>query len=862
MALSPGARLGPYEIVAPLGSGGMGEVYRARDSRLDRDVAIKVLPGEVGAHPEKLRRFAQEARAAAALNHPNVVAVYDVHSEGATPYVVSELLEGETLRSALQRGAMPVRRALELTMQIAAGLAAAHQKGIVHRDVKPANIFLTPDGRAKVLDFGLARVVEPGDTDLESTQVTDGPATRPGTVLGTVGYMAPEQVRGEPVDSRADVFALGVVCYEMLAGRRAFDRDSAVEVMAAIVRDDPPDLPERVPTSVARVVRRCLEKSPAQRFQSMTDLGFALEAVAASSMTTAPTSSEALPASLAPRRPWPVVPIAAAVAGLAAGALAMFALGGSRAPAAPPVTYEAKTFDRLPVMNARFMPDGQTIVYSSAGRGFAPSLHVISPSAEAPQDLGVPDAHLLSVSRKGELALIVKARYLSQRLYAGTLARMTLGSSPRAVLESVREADWGPDGESLALVHDLGNGRDRLEYPPGTSLHEVTGYLSDPRVSPDGTRVAFVAHQWRFDDRGTVMVVDRAGAVRALTPELWSIEGMAWTPDGRTLVFSGNESGGSGMQPMAVAADGATPHHPVVRVPARLLVHDVAPDGRWLAVREDLSIGVKVKVPDDAAERELGWLGSSNARSLSADARHLLMVDVGLRSGPAYGVVLRDTAGGGAVRLGTGNAERLSPDGRWAAAILASPAEVVLYPTGAGAEKRLARGRFDPVTSVRWFPDAQHLLVCGAEGGKSPRCYRSDLDGASMTPVAEEGVLAELAPDGVTLLLTGGDHAVRRGRLGETASAPVPALTAADRVVGWSRDSTAVFVQREYETPVRIDRVHLATGERTVAHTLATAPLGEPASVLVADWIDEGRAYAYNYSVSPSVLFLVSGLRP
>lgn len=238
------------------------------------------------------------------------------------------------------------------------------------------------------------------------------------------------------------------------------------------------------------------------------------------------------------------------------------------------------------------------------------------------------------------------------------------------------------------------------------------------------------------------------------------------------------------------------------------------------------------------------------------------MVDVGLRSGPAYGVVLRDTAGGGAVRLGTGSAERLSPDGRWAAAILASPAEVVLYPTGAGAEKRLARGRFDPVTSVRWFPDAQHLLLCGAEGGKSPRCYRSDLDGASMTPVAEEGVLAELAPDGVTLLLTGGDHAVRRARLGETASAPVPALTAADRVVGWSRDSTVVFVQPEYETPVRIDRVHLATGERRVAHTLSTAQLGEPASVLVADWIDEGRAYAYNYSVSPSVLFLVSGLRP
>ena len=864
MSLPPGARLGPYEIVAPLGSGGMGEVYRARDSRLDRDVAIKVLPGEVGGHPEKLRRFAQEARAAAALNHPNVVAVYDVQSEGTTPYVVSELLEGETLRSAMQRGALPVRRALELAIQLAAGLAAAHQKGIVHRDVKPANIFLTPDGRAKLLDFGLARVVEPGDTDQESTRAADGPATRPGTVLGTVGYMAPEQVRGEAVDSRADVFALGVVCYEMLAGRRAFERDSAVEVMAAIVRDDPPDLPERVPASVARVIRRCLEKAPAQRFQSMTDLGFALEAVAASSMTTSPVSSDTLPSSVtrAPRRRWPAAPVAAAIAGVALGAAAMFAVGG-RAPVATPVTYEAKTFDRLPVMNARFMPDGQTIVYSSAGRGFAPSLHVISPTAEAPQDLGVPNAHLLSVSRKGELALIVNARYLGQRLYSGTLARMTLGSSPRAVLEQVREADWGPDGEALALVHDLGNGRDRLEFPQGTALHEVTGYLSDPRVSPDGTRVAFVAHQWRFDDRGTVMVVERGGgAPRALTPELWSVEGLAWTPDGRTLVFSGNESGGSVMQPMAVAADGSAAFHAVVRVPARLLVHDVAPDGRWLAVREDLTLGVKVRVPGDDGERELGWLGSSNARSLSADGRQLLMVDIGLRSGPAYGVILRDTSGTGAVRLGTGSAERLSPDGRWAAAILASPPEVVLYPTGAGVARRLAAKRFDPISSVQWFPDSQHVLVCGTEPGRSPRCYRSDLDGGDMTAVTDEGVQADLGPDGSTLLLSGGAGGVRRGRVGEAASTPVPAITSDDRLVGWSRGSEAVFVQHGYETPVRVERVDLATGARTLAATLATGSLGDPASVLVADWVDEGRYYAYNYSVSPSVLFLVSGLRP
>ena len=474
--------------------------------------------------------------------------------------------------------------------------------------------------------------------------------------------------------------------------------------------------------------------------------------------------------------------VAAGLAGAVLGGAGVWAIATALAPRpAAAVLYEAKTFDRLPVMNARFMPDGQTIVYSAASHGHAPSLYVISPTAEAPQRLDLPDAHLLAVSRKGELALIVNARYLQQRLYAGTLARMTLGSAPRAVLDQVREADWGPDGETLAIVRDLGDGRDRLEYPVGTARHEVTGYMSDPRVSPDGERLAFVAHPWRFDDRGTVMVVGRDGTARSLTPELWSIEGLAWTPDGHTVVFSANASGGGQMQPMAVPADGRAPHRTVLSAPARLIVHDVAPDGRWLAVREDLTFGVRARVPGSDAERELSWLGSSGARSLSADGRQLLMVDVGQRSGPEYGVVLRATDGSQPMRLGAGSAERLSPDGRWAAAIIATPPEVVLYPTGAGTPRRLGGGRFDPVSSVQWFPDAQHLLVCGTEAGRPPRCYRTDLDGTAFTPVTDEGVQAALGarrhdpaahdePTAATRLATLGQPASR-----PVAVAPAPA---------------------------------------------------------------------------------------
>jgi Tol biopolymer transport system component len=851
--------LGPYRILAKLGEGGMGEVFRAHDTRLGRDVAVKILPPALAASPDRLKRFAQEARAAAALSHPNVLAVYDVHAEGETPYVVTELLEGQTLKEALLRGRFPIRRAVEIAVQVASGLAAAHQKGIVHRDVKPANIFLTGDGRAKVLDFGLARFVEVTGTSGVSTCMADGPGTMPGAVLGTVGYMAPEQVRGDAVDARADVFALGVVCYEMLAGRRAFTGETAVEVMAGIVRTEPPALPaDIVPPALDRTVRRCLEKQPGQRFQSASDLAFALEALTG---TTTVASSAARPVASRRRwtRPWP----AAVLAGLVLGAAAAWAVWPRLAPpTVAAVTYEAKTFDRLPVMNARFMPDGQTIVYSAASHRYAPALYVISPNAEAPQRLGLPDAHLLSVSRAGELALVTHARYLQQRLYAGTLARMTLGSSPRALLEGVREADWGPDGESLAIVHDLGNGRDRLEFPIGTPLHEVSGYMSDPRVSPDGTRVAFVTHAWRFDDRGSVMVVERGGAARALTPELWSIEGLAWTPDGRTLVFSGNEAGGSPMQPMAVAIDGRSPHRTVLSVPARLIVHDIARDGRWLAVREDLTFGVRVRAPGAEEERELSWLGSSGARSLSADGLKLLMVDIGQRSGPSYGVVLRDTDGTQTVRLGAGSAERLSPDGGWAAAIVGTPPEVVLYPTGSGTPRRIASGRLNPISSVQWFPDGRHLMVCGTEAGKLPRCFRAAVDGTDLTPVTGEGVRANLAPDGETLLLTMSDGTVHVGSLQAPASRPVASLRATDRLVGWSSDSKAVYAQRGFEVPVAIERLDLTSGARTLAATIVPDGVAHPVSVFVADWVNEGRWYAYNYTTVPSVLFQVTGITP
>jgi Tol biopolymer transport system component len=396
MTLQPGASLGPYVVVAPIGAGGMGEVYRARDARLNRDVAIKVLPAGFAGDPERLQRFEQEARAAAALNHPNILAVFDIGEYASSPYIVSELLEGETVRERLEKGTIPVRRAVEYAVQVARGLSAAHEKGIVHRDLKPDNVFITADGRVKILDFGLAKLIErEAPPEFAATVLpTTPPNTMAGMVLGTLGYMAPEQVRGMPADARTDIFAFGALLYEMLSGRRAFGGDTAIDAMSAILKEDPPDLPlaeRQIPPALQRIVDRCLEKSPAARFQTASDLAFALESLTALSGPT-----PAMPAAGAVEHPAPRGgPLGRRAAMVWAAAALLFLLTTialtigymSRAPATPPVVRftveEPKnvTFAGGPAYapGAAVSPDGRYIVFMANRTGAASAMLWIRP---------------------------------------------------------------------------------------------------------------------------------------------------------------------------------------------------------------------------------------------------------------------------------------------------------------------------------------------------------------------------------------------------------------------------------------------------------------------------------------------------
>jgi eukaryotic-like serine/threonine-protein kinase len=396
MALRAGVRVGPYEIVSAIGAGGMGEVYRARDTRLQRDVALKLLPAGVSSDPDRLARFEQEARAAAAINHSNILAVYDVGSYDSAPYIVSELLEGETLRERLGNGPLPARKAIECAIHVARGLAAAHERGIVHRDLKPENVFVTTDGRVKILDFGLAKLTE-REPALVSASVmpTTPPKTMPGIVLGTIGYMAPEQVRGLAADARTDIFALGALLYEMLSGRRAFGGDTTIDVMTAILKEDPPDLrvaDHQVPPGLQRIVDRCLEKSPAARFQTASDLAFALESLSTHSGTTPAVAIDAA-------RPAPALwgrraaMLWASVACVLLVATIVLAIGYvRRAPAAPAVvqfTVGEPTDARFSggpayAPGAAISPDGRHLVFMATRAGSSTTLLWIR-SLDAPE---------------------------------------------------------------------------------------------------------------------------------------------------------------------------------------------------------------------------------------------------------------------------------------------------------------------------------------------------------------------------------------------------------------------------------------------------------------------------------------------
>jgi eukaryotic-like serine/threonine-protein kinase len=846
VTLSPGARLGPYQVLSAIGAGGMGEIYRALDPRLGREVAIKVLPDDATADVERLQRFEQEARAVGSLNHPNLLAVFDTGQHDGTPFVVFELLEGETLRSRFAKP-LTLPKALDYATQIARGLAAAHERGIVHRDLKPENLFLTRDGRIKILDFGLAKLRPPLDaSEMGVESPTASVLTDANSVLGTAGYMSPEQVRRSPSDHRSDIFSFGAVLYEMLSGRRAFQGETQAERMTAILNADPPPITRngdaRSP-ALERLVRHCLEKRPDDRFQSALDLVFDLESVAANGSAPSSTAVRIRP------RLRPIL-----LGALLGSALAAAIAYAKWPPVAQPPSFQQVTFRRQIVAEARFAPDGQTIIYGAAGDGRHNRIFSARLRSPEVQALDLPEGDIAAVSASGEMAIVLDKSYRGRG--PGTLARVALaGGAPRELLEHVSAADWSPDGRELAVVR-LDGPKARLEFPIGRVLYTSDTLISSIRVSPKGDRVAFSEAVRGGGD--LIRVVDRSGSASTLATTS-GVLGVPWSPSGDEVWYS--EWG------VVRAVSLAGEQRVLTRVAGPITLNDVSPDGRALVTMAQWHESLVVGGPGGAKERDLAWFERAQLAALSKDGNTVLFSDRGQVDGRPTQLYtyLRRTDGSAAVRLGEGSALSLSPDGKWAASVLPGPpTQLQLLPTGPG-EPRLLTGSPLECGFASWFPDGERLLVACSELKRPLRLHVQDLEGKVRREITAENVthfFLEVSPDGK--LLFGADREDRPLIVpvdGGPAS-PVPGTGSHEVAAGWGSDSRSVFVYSySDDLPVKIDEVDLRSGRRkrykeiTPPDLQAFAGIGR---VLVAPG---GTAYAYQYGQYLCILYVIEGLQ-
>ena len=824
MTLAAGVKLGPYELLAPLGAGGMGEVYRAKDSRLGRDVAIKVLSGEAAASADRRARFEKEARAASALNHPNIVSIFDIGEAAGHVFIAMELVEGATLRESLP-GPFPPKRILDIACQITDGLAKAHAAGIVHRDLKPENVMITKDGFVKLLDFGLAKLVETAPENV--SEIPTG--TTPGMVMGTLGYMSPEQAAGRPLDYRSDQFSLGTILYEMSTGKKAFRRETSAETLVAIIRDEPESLTQagaKLPPPLRWIIGRCLEKNAENRYASTRDLARDL-ATLREHLPEASSASGETPAAPEP---------------------------------APAPAFQRLTFRRGTVVAARFAPDGQTVIYGAAWDGSP--WRLFSNRRESPESspLTLPDAEILSISSSGMMAISLDRHWAGRFLWTGTLAQVSiLGGAPREIEENVQGADWGPDGE-LAIVRVVA-GKHRLEYPMGTVLYETAGWISHARISPDGTRIAFLDHPVPGDDGGSVVVVDRDGKTTVLSAGWITAYGLAWPRHGREVWFTATRSGVA-RAIWAVGPGGQ--ERLLLRGFSELTLQDVSTDGHILVTSDNGKVGIIGQPPGQSHEKDLSLLDWSRLRDLSPDGKTLVFDETGEGGGANGAVYIRRTDGSPAVRLGDGLAKQISPDGKWVLSVTLTPTrKVVLLPVRAGARREIDTPGIVPHEAI-WIPNRERIVLTGNEPGRGRRIYVQELSGGPPKPITPEGMgeaIGPISPDGKWVVAQGGDQMSALYPLEGGEPKTIPGLSPDDRAVTWSPIGDNLYVYRRGELPCPVFLLDLSTGRKQPVKELMPPDPAGVVEVVTVQTTPDAAAYAYSYHRILSDLLLVEGLK-
>jgi Protein kinase domain len=859
-----------YRIERELGAGGMATVYLARDLKHEREVAIKVLKPELAA-VLGAERFVQEIKTTAALSHPHILPLFDSGVADGQLYYVMPYIEGETLRERLNRETqLGVDEAVKITTEVADALDYAHRHGVIHRDIKPENILLH-DGRPMVMDFGIALAV---------SAAAGGRMTETGLSLGTPHYMSPEQATADKeITARSDIYSLAVVLYEMLAGEPPHIGNSAQQIIMKIVTEDAAPvtrLRKTVPPNVAAALAQALERLPADRFESAKAFADALANPHFAAAGSAANAESMLAAAHGfrwwIRSPWSWG--AAAVVALAVVA-AVVAMRRAATPAAP--FFTARTFETQSIFNARFMPDGQTMVFDAVPAvGNTPRLFVIRSDHPDPVRVGPDSTHLLSISHAGQIAVVTHAVYAgAHRLFTGTLSTLSLGGeAPHEVTTGVREADWAPDGKSMAIIRDTG--ADVLEYPMGTTLVRSQGYLSDPRVSPSGDAVAYADHPQKFDDRGEVVIVDRTGHTIARSGMAWAVEGIAWRPDGKGVLYSSSNLESTGSQQaagydelFAQELDRSGRQRFVLSGAGGLTVQDISSAGRLLVTVDRQPFHLFGRGPGATEESNWGVRDLSDVPSVSHDGRYVAFSDEGVFGGPNYTVLLRKTDGSPPVPLGEGGPIAISADGGLVlAAVPSTPPRLMLYPTGPGSAHRLDAGQFqtlqvDDAGDLRVAGHDTTVFFCGAEPKQDERCYRDELPGGSITPVTPPGTGSGwLSPDGKRVLAHAGDR-LALYPIGGGASQPALGFRPADQPIRWSPDGREVWVLANANAfgSTIVERVNPVTGARAPLETIVPRDL---TGVRGLGWLtlaDDPHVYAYIDFTYESQLYTVDGIR-
>ena len=858
MPITAGEHIGPFVIRAPLGKGGMGEVYLAFDPRLGREIAIKVLPAGAVGNAERRARFMQEAKLASALNHRNIVTIFDIDSAEVDgqllDFVAMQYVPGRTLDKLIGRKGLRLSEALHYAQQMADGLAAAHGAGIIHRDLKPANIMVSERGEIKILDFGLAKLIERAEPDVWAPTQSVHLHTAAGIIAGTAAYMSPEQAEAQNVDERSDIFSFGAVLYEMITGRRAFNGASKLSTLASVLHTDPAPMTEArdpVPRDVERIIERCLRKDPRRRWQNVANLKLALEDVSQAWDASKTASAEEASGGWKKGRGRPLFfRLTLAVLALAAGAYV-----GARSLTRPHPAFQRLTFRRGDISGAKFSPDG-TVLFSAQWAAEPTTIFSTRLGRSESRPLGLPSARILSVSSTGELAILLGS---STSGTPGTLARVPLsGGAPREILENVIDADWSPDGNSLAVSHSVG-GHNRIEYPIGTILDQSVGRPpSNLRVSPQGDSLAFFEYDNAVGDFA-VTVLDLHGVKRVLSRGWTVTGGLAWSPQGDEIWYSGGKTGG---EPVLRAVKMNSRDRTVVEAPAWIALKDISRDGRVLASVVDTRVGISGLAPGANQERDLSWFEASRIYDMTANGETILFVEMSYGKPRNTAIYLRKTDGSPAVRLGDGNRPALSPDGKWVACIVSDGprTSLALLPTGAGETRTIGPPGMH-YEHVEWFPDGQRILFGGNEANRPARTFVQDLNGGKAVPLTPEGMDGgHVSPDQKYLTVAAA------GRLslfpisgGEPK--PIAKLEPGEAVIRWSGDGHFLFL-REPDGPaaLKINRLDVATGRKEPWKELrAPDPVG--VQILQVVMTPDGNSYAYSFQRDISTLYFAEGLK-